>query len=54
MPIPDPLPSDTVALLKSDSTARAGGGADRRRLVPDLVSWAMRRLAHPRRAIEAD
>jgi hypothetical protein len=40
--MPDPLPSDVVARLKSDPTAALAAALIVAGSFPDLVSWAMR------------
>jgi hypothetical protein len=40
--MPDPLPSDTVARLRSDSTAALAASLILAGSFPDIVSWALR------------
>ena len=40
--MPDPLPSDVVARLKSDPTAALAASLILAGSFPDLVSWAVR------------
>ena len=46
--MPDPLPSDVVARLKSDPTAALAAALILAGSFPALVSWAMGRLAAKR------
>lgn len=41
MPIPDPLPSDVVARLRTDPTAALAAALILASAFPDLVAWAM-------------
>jgi hypothetical protein len=48
--MPDPLPSDVVARLKSDPTAALAAALILAGSFPDLVSWAVR-VFDPRRPL---
>jgi hypothetical protein len=55
--MPDPLPSDMIARLRSDSTAALAASLVLAGSFPDIVSWALRAFANsgePKASIPAD
>jgi hypothetical protein len=55
--MPDPLPSDIVARLRSDSTAALAASLILGGSFPDIVSWALRAFSksgEPRASVPAD
>jgi hypothetical protein len=55
--MPDPLPSDIVARLRSDSTAALAASLILAGSFPDIVSWALRafnKSDEPRAGVSAD
>ena len=55
--MPDPLPSDVVARLRSDSTAALAASLILAGSFPDIVSWALRALGkggEPKASVPAD
>jgi hypothetical protein len=56
-PMPDPLPSDIVARLRSDSTAALAASLILAGSFPDIVSWALRafsKRSEPKAGAPAD
>jgi hypothetical protein len=57
LPMHDPLPSDVVARLRSDSTAALAASLILAGSFPDIVSWALRafsRTSEPKASVPAD
>jgi hypothetical protein len=56
--MPDPLPSDMVARLRSDSTAALAASLILAGAFPDIVSWALRafssKSSEPKASVPAD
>ena len=55
--MPDPLPSDIVARLRSDSTAALAASLILAGSFPDIVSWALRafgKCAEPKASVPTD